>query len=403
MTDASLNHLDDYSRYGRQMILDGFGLPGQVALQNASVVVVGAGGLGCPALQYLAASGIGRIGIVDHDVVELSNLQRQILHTEERVGMYKAESVAQALKALNSRLTIDAHTCALTSSNAPTLIAPYTVILDCTDNAPTRYLLSDTAVALGKPLVSGAAQKFDGQLCVYNLNNEGPCYRCIFPKPPTPENAGTCEETGILGAVTGVIGTLQAVEAIKIIAGLHDNKPSLLIYSALSVPPFRSIKLRSRRATCPACGQEGTRQGSIQETDYVAFCGGSRPDWEKLGMVPGDEGSRVSAKTLKNRLSASDTSSVKILDVRPRTEFGICHLPSSTNIPLRELTADPSSSSLLEQDTQTKEIYVLCRLGNDSQIAASVLREVGGKADIKDVIGGLRAWTRDVDPAFPVY
>ncbi|KZT19236.1 hypothetical protein NEOLEDRAFT_1078317 [Neolentinus lepideus HHB14362 ss-1] len=408
MSSPGLNHLEDYRRYGRQMILDGFGLPGQVALQNTSVVVVGAGGLGCPALQYLAASGIGRIGIVDHDVVELSNLQRQILHTEQRVGMYKAESAAQSLKALNSHLTIDVHITALTSSNAVSLLSEYTVILDCTDNAPTRYLLSDTAVALGKPLVSGAAQKFDGQLCVYNLNNEGPCYRCIFPKPPAPESAGTCEETGILGAVTGVIGTLQAMEAIKIITGLHDGKPSLLIYSALSVPPFRSIKLRSRRSTCPACGEDGMKQGQIQDNDYVAFCGGGPPDWVKLGLVPGDKDSRVSAKTLNDVLSSDGISHVKVLDVRPRTEFGICHLPSSINIPLRELAADPSSSFSAIQGDGVKEVYVVCRLGNDSQIAASTLceRVALGKDHnvvVKDVIGGLRAWTRDVDPRFPIY
>lgn len=171
---------------------------------------------------------IGRLGIIDHDVVEISNLQRQILHTDEKIGSPKAESAAQAIAALNSRVDVDVHPVALHSSNALSILAPYDVILDCTDNAPTRYLLSDTAVRLNKPLVSGAAQKFDGQLCVYNLGDDGPCYRCIFPKSPAPEMAGSCEETGILGAVTGIIGNLQALEAIKLITGLHGESDQSL-------------------------------------------------------------------------------------------------------------------------------------------------------------------------------
>ena len=180
----------------------------------------------------------------------------------------------------------------------------YDVVLDCTDNAPTRYLLSDTAVRLGKPLVSGAAQRLEGQLCVYNLDLKdqnspgvrGPCYRCIFSKPPSPEMTSSCEETGILGAVTGVIGSLQAVEAIKIITGTHDGRPSLLIYSAISYPPFRSIKLRSRNKKCAACGDDGEKQGDISSLDYVAFCGGPKPDWVKQGLKSsGGESRRIKA------------------------------------------------------------------------------------------------------------
>ncbi|KAI0297291.1 hypothetical protein B0F90DRAFT_1740795 [Multifurca ochricompacta] len=293
---ASNLHLnvDDYKRYGRQMILDGIGLPGQLKLQRAAVVVVGAGGLGCPALQYLAAAGVGRIGIIDHDVVELSNLQRQTLHTESRLGSPKAESAAFALKEINSRLSVDAITVALVPTNARALLESYDVILDCTDNPATRYLLSDTAVLLGKPLVSGAAQKLEGQLCTYNLGPEGPCYRCLFPKSPSPEATPSCEETGILGAVTGIIGCLQALETIRIIVGLQDGPPSLLVYSALGVPPFRSVTLRKRRTNCPACGEEGRKVGKIEDIDYVQFCGG-RPDWESLGLHPGDPETRITA------------------------------------------------------------------------------------------------------------
>ncbi|KAI0270801.1 hypothetical protein BGY98DRAFT_1091241 [Russula aff. rugulosa BPL654] len=381
------------------MILDGIGLPGQLKLQQAAVVVVGAGGLGCPALQYLAAAGVGRIGIIDHDVVELSNLQRQTLHTESRLGNLKAESAAYALKQINSRLHVDAIADALTPANARALLESYDVILDCTDNPATRYLLSDTAVLLGKPLVSGAAQRFDGQLCTYNLGPEGPCYRCLFPRPPSSEAAPSCEETGILGAVTGVIGSLQALEAIKVIVGLHDEQPTLLIYAALGVPPFRSIKLRKRRATCLACGTEGEKVGKIEDMDYVQFCGGPRPDWETLGLNPSsDTGSRITANELRGIIESK--KQVRILDVRPRTEFGICHLPLSIHVPLYDLVANPSDYVSSEFET-----YVVCRLGNDSQIAADALRSTRPDPTfvIKDLVGGLRAWSRDADPGFPVY
>lgn len=216
---------------------------------------------------------------------------------------------------------------ALLPENASALLEPYDIILDCTDNAPTRYLLSDIAVALKKPLVSGAAQKFDGQLCTYNLGNEGPCYRCIFPVPPAPEMTGSCEEVGILGAVTGIIGNLQALEAIKIITGLHgvylrleivtqvglivfaDGKPSLLLYSALSVPPFRSVKLRQRRPTCKACGNEGQKEGPISQTDYVTLCGGPRPDWVARGLIEGTPENRIRAKVNAIMHNSVDTIS----------------------------------------------------------------------------------------------
>ncbi|KAL5526864.1 hypothetical protein ACEPAF_8591 [Sanghuangporus sanghuang] len=412
-SSLALSSLSDYWRYGRQMIIDGLGLPAQVKLQNSSVLVVGAGGLGCPALQYLCSAGVGRIGIVDHDIVELSNLQRQVLHSEETLGMPKVESAAQALKKLNSTVRTDTYKEALNPSNAEHILPKYNVILDCTDNAPVRYLLSDTCVRLGLPLVSGAAQRLDGQLCVYNLPLEtdrteerGPCYRCLFPTPPAPEMQGSCEEMGILGAVTGVIGSLQALEAIKVICGLHDHKPSLLIYSALAFPPFRSVKLRSRRKNCPACGEEGERIGKISELDYVAFCGGPRPDWVERGLVTDGSRRRISANELSKRLR-NDNNSVRIVDVRSPVEFGICHLPGSQNVPLSELVASPLLTSkagpVLNHSVDKKPLTVfVCRLGNDSQIAADAFRD-SGDAEVADLIGGLRSWAADVDPGFPVY
>jgi adenylyltransferase and sulfurtransferase len=226
---------------------------------------------------------------------------------------------------------VETITGALAPTNARSLLGSYDVILDCTDNPASRYLLSDTAVLLGKPLVSGAAQRFDGQLCTYNLGQQGPCYRCLFPKPPSQEAAPTCEETGILGAVTGVIGSLQALEAIRIIVGLHgksffkfsnpqvntkrfffwggdlltDGQPSLLVYSALGMPPFRSVKLRKKRTTCSACGIEGQKVGKIEDTDYVQFCGGAKPDWVTLGLKSGHPEWRITANVGHLSLSLS--------------------------------------------------------------------------------------------------
>ncbi|KAH9933670.1 uncharacterized protein BXZ73DRAFT_46213 [Epithele typhae] len=404
--------LEDYRRYGRQMILDGFGLPGQLRLHNASVAVVGAGGLGCPALQYLAAAGVGTIGVIDHDSVELSNLQRQVLHNKARIGVSKAVSAAEAVRQINSTVKINPVVDALTQANALELLAPYDVILDCTDNLPTRYLLSDTAVRLGRPLVSGAAQRFEGQLAIYNLPLKddggvegspprGPCFRCLFPSPPAPDMVGSCEELGVLGAVTGVIGNLQALETIKLLTGLHEGKPTLLMFNALSTSPFRTVKLRNQRLTCAACGSDSERVGKIEDTDYVAFCGGARPDWVSRGLIAGRDGDRVTPKELRASLDDPEQAIV-VLDVRPRTEFGICHLPGSLNIPIKELLANPSIHETC-LSTPDKTVYVVCRLGNDSQLATDALREAGRTGAVKDLIGGLQAWTRDVDTNFPVY
>ncbi|PPQ63601.1 hypothetical protein CVT24_004461 [Panaeolus cyanescens] len=376
---------------------------GQLKLKNASILVVGAGGLGCPALQYLAAAGVGRLGIVDHDTVEISNLQRQILHNEKTVGMLKVESAAKAIQIINPTVQVDCITQNLNSQNAVQLLQNYDIILDCTDNAPTRYLLSDTAVALAKPLVSGAAQMFHGQLCTYNLGPNSQCYRCMFPKPPSPTATGTCEELGVLGAVTGVIGNLQALEAIKIITGLHDNEQRLLIFSALSSSPFRSMKLGAKKPTCPACGIDGLKAAQISETDYVQFCGGPRPDWIKRGLTEGESGSRVSVKEFHDILKQK-SGNINVIDVRPPTEFEICQLPQTKNVLLHELVAKPDSFLPEKDETET---YILCRLGNDSQIAAHALKEAADASArhliVKDVIGGLRAWSREVDQTFPVY
>ncbi|KAJ7596621.1 hypothetical protein C8J56DRAFT_1000773 [Mycena floridula] len=303
--------LDEYRH--TQMILDGFGLPGQLKLKKASVAVVGARGLGYPALQYLGAAGVGRIGIVHHDTVGLPIYRDRFCTTRKHCP--KAQ-------ALNSHLVIDLVSEALLPQNAVQLLGPYDIILDFTDKAPTRYLLSDTAVALGKPLISR------------RYNHDGPCYR-------SQETVDTCEETRILGAVTG---------AIKVTTGLRNEKLSLLL----------NIKMRSRKPTCPACGIEGQRIGEIQSVDYVQFCGGSRPDW----------GSGALQEHYR-----------RTLNVQPSTEFGICSLENSINIPLNRFVAQPSE--YLPPDTAT-HTYLVCPLVS------------------KDVISSLRAWSKRIDPVFPV-
>lgn len=312
--------------------------------------------------------------------------------------MHKAESAAESISRINSSIHVDVIKSRLTPQNALEILSRYNIILDCTDNAPTRYLLSDVAVVLKKPLVSGAAQKYEGQLVIYSLGPDGPCYRCLFPKPPAPEAAGTCEETGILGAVTGIVGNLQALETIKLITGLHEMKPSMLLFSALGSPPFRSIKLRSRKADCAACGNQDFNLNMITETDYVQACGGPRPDWVQRGLASGNTGYRVNVKELKKILD--EGRSVNLIDVRPSTEFGICQLGSAQGVPLHELVAKPEAYLPADHTIPT---YILCRLGNDSQIAADALRSSRPNSEVWDVIGGLQAWSREIDPNFPIY
>ncbi|KAF8318414.1 hypothetical protein DL93DRAFT_383935 [Clavulina sp. PMI_390] len=455
--------LQEYRRYGRQMILDGFGLPSQLKLKNSSVLVIGAGGLGCPALQYLSAAGIGTLGIVDHDVVEVSNLQRQILHTDSRIGWLKADSAEAAIKSINPYIVTKTYPVHLNTTNAVEIMSQYDLVLDCTDNPSTRYLISDTSRALCIPLVSGAAMRYDGQLCTYNRGPEGPCYRCIFPMPPKPESVGTCEDVGVLGVVTGVVGTLQAMEAIKLIISadppgewktsrsfnimIHIEsfgppeqappKPTMLLFSALSTSPFRTVKIRGRSPSCKTCSMnpEDLRE-EISHTDYVAFCGGSGESAPAAGVRI--EETRITAQELKDMISKGPNPPT-LIDTRPPVEFGICHLPNSTNIPLAQILADPLAAlgnhniplpvpALAAPtlpmsppiNTAPSDILFVCRRGKDSQVAAVALRKAlasvpapipssAGESDVKvplnvrDVRGGLTSWSRTVDPSFPMY
>ncbi|KAL4800902.1 hypothetical protein BDV19DRAFT_3956 [Aspergillus venezuelensis] len=417
---------EEYRRYGRQMIVPQVGLQGQLNLRNAKVLIIGAGGLGCPAALYLAGAGVGTLGLVDGDTVDTSNLHRQVLHRTKNVGKLKVDSAIEYLQELNPHPTYIAHRAHLAPQDAPDIFKDYDLILDCTDNPATRYLVSDTAVILGKPLVSASALRTEGQLMV--LNNPprsagdktgGPCYRCVFPKPPPASSITSCADGGILAPVVGTMGVLQALEAIKVLTsragGTEAAPPSLLIFSAYSTPQFRSIKLRSRRPNCAVCSVEPTvtlesvRSGSM---DYVFFCGTVNTEdvlFPDERVTPLQYGKDVNNKG-------------HIIDVRDKVQFDICKLENSINIPFSTILASASNGSTKSASEPSplpawlpseianesdKPIYVVCRQGNDSQIAVRRLKELGldrrGERRIVDIKGGFRSWREQVDPTWPDY
>ncbi|KAK9763564.1 hypothetical protein K7432_009631 [Basidiobolus ranarum] len=380
-------------RYGRQLILPSIGIQGQTKLKKASVLVVGAGGLGSPCILYLSAAGVGRLGIVDHDVVDETNLHRQIIHDESREGTSKAFSAKTSANKLNSFCQVEVYDTLFNSTNALEIIQQYDVVVDCTDNVATRYLINDACVLAGKPLVSGSSVRMDGQLTIYNFNG-GPCYRCLFPTPPPPESVTNCSDGGVLGVVPGVIGCLEALETIKIITGLNDDyKPSLLIFSASHAPPFRSIKLRGRKSDCAVCGDNPTVTGLI---DYVQFCGSSAIDkTPALNLL--DSSERITCKEYSQIVNEKQPH--LILDCRDKVQFDICSLPNSKHIPLTQL--EKKIDELNEYD-RNAPVYIVCRRGQDSQVAVRVLQNHGW-TNAKDIIGGLQSWTKDVDPTFPLY
>lgn len=402
---------EDILRYSRQLILPELGVKGQLCLANSSVLVVGCGGLGCPLAQYLAASGIGRLGLVDHDVVELSNLHRQVLHSENKQGISKSVSAASALKLLNSSVEYIPYQITLNSQTALELVKQYDIIADCSDNVPTRYLINDACVLMGKPLVSASALRLEGQLTVYNYNG-GPCYRCIFPKPPPAETVTNCADGGVLGVVPGILGLMQALEILKMLSGMGSSfSQALMMFDAVD-GRFRNIKLRPKKSDCAVCGENPSVQ-VLQ--DYEAFCGSSASDkCRSLCLLSPHE--RISPQEYKKIME--DQVAHLLLDVRPQTEVDICHLPHSVHIPLRKLEEKNNQYvHLLRQAMkQQKElangvelfpVYVICKLGNDSQKAVKILEEFSGnELDFliaKDIIGGLMAWSNKVDATFPQY
>ena len=382
----------EVARYSRHLIMPEVGMDGQLKLKAASVLCIGAGGLGSPVAMYLAAAGVGRIGLVDFDVVDYSNLQRQIIHGTPDVGRRKLDSARDSLQAINPEVEIETHEVALSSANALDLLGGYDVIVDGTDNFPTRYLVNDACVLLGRPNAYGSIFRFEGQASVFAAK-DGPCYRCLYPEPPPPGLVPSCAEGGVLGILPGVIGTIQATEAVKLILG--NGEPLVgrfLVYDALRMR-FRELKLR-KDPDCPVCGDRPTVTELI---DYEQFCGvaPAAPDAGTAGAgPPADAGDEATVEQLKARIDRAD--GVFILDVREPQEFQICRIPGSTLIPLGEL---PKRLGELEGRS---EMIVHCKSGVRSAKAVKLLREAGFDG-ARNLRGGILRWIDAVDPSLPKY
>lgn len=388
----------DIKRYSRQLILPEISVDGQIALKNGKVLIVGAGGLGCPVGMYLAAAGVGTIGIVDYDSLDLSNLHRQISHTEKNIGEDKCLSLKYTLQNLNSTVHINCHQLLLNSKNIGEIIRLYDIIVDASDNVPTRYLLNDAAVLFKKTLVSGSALKFEGQLTIYN-HLDGPCYRCLFPNPPPSESVTNCSDGGVIGAVTGVIGSLQALEVIKIIVGLGPSYyKKMFLFDGLT-GDVRIIKLRGKKDDCKVCG----KNPSVTElVDYELFCNAKANDKDNAVSLL-SESERVTCSEYKGIID-SGISHV-LVDVRSEHEVKICNFPNAFNIPIGKIASEISLIALKDMLGKTKEMkhYVICRRGNDSQKAVKILQKHFNDFSWYDIVGGLYAWHNEIDSAFPLY
>ena len=379
---------EEIKRYSRHLIMPEVGMDGQRRIKAASVLCIGAGGLGSPAAMYLAAAGIGRLGIVDFDVVDFSNLQRQLLHTTNDVGRTKLESAKSKIVALNPHVQVDTYEEALSSENAMRLFKGYDVILDGTDNFPTRYLVNDACVLSGIPNAYGSIFRFEGQASVF-ATKEGPCYRCLYPEPPPPGLVPSCAEGGVLGVLPGIIGVIQATEAIKVMLGIGEPLIGrFLIYDALKMK-FRELKLR-KDPECPVCGTNPTVTKLI---DYEQFCG-IRPEPQAQSSGATVSEWEITPVDLKKKLDAGERPF--ILDVREPNEYQINKIPGSTLIPLGEL---PRRYQELDPE---QDIVVNCKMGGRSAKAVDYLKSVGFKR-VKNLRGGILEWIDKVDPTQPKY
>jgi molybdopterin/thiamine biosynthesis adenylyltransferase/rhodanese-related sulfurtransferase/molybdopterin converting factor small subunit len=377
---------DEIKRYSRHLIMPEVGMDGQRRLKAGSVLCIGAGGLGSPAAMYLAAAGVGRIGVVDFDVVDFSNLQRQIIHGTPDVGRSKLASAKDRINAINPHVEVETFEVALSSENALELFEPYDVILDGTDNFPTRYLTNDACVLLGKPNAYGSIFRFEGQASVF-ATKDGPCYRCLYPEPPPPGLVPSCAEGGVLGVLPGVIGVIQATEAIKLITGIGEPLVGrFLIYDALRMK-FRELKLR-KDPDCPVCGTHPTVTKLI---DYDQFCG-IHPVAPETAAV--NNATDITSVELKQRLDRGDK--LFVLDVREPNEYQINKIEGSTLMPLGEV---PRRYAELNPDD---EMVVHCKMGGRSAKAADFLRSVGFKK-VLNLKGGILDWIDKVDPTQPKY
>jgi adenylyltransferase/sulfurtransferase len=377
---------EEIRRYSRHLILPEVGLAGQRKIRNTSVLCIGAGGLGSPIAMYLAAAGIGRLGIVDFDTVDYSNLQRQILHSDADVGHSKADSAKAAIQALNPNVQVDLHKTRITADNAFDLIRPYDIVVDGTDNFPTRYLTNDACVLLKKPNVYGSIFRFEGQASVFAPHLGGPCYRCLYPEPPPPGMVPSCAEGGVLGVLPGIIGCIQATEILKLALGKGTSLIGrLMLFNALDMK-FRELKLR-KDPKCPLCGPNPSVTELI---DYEMFCG--------IQPEPVNPGSNPDEVSLQEMKKALDTPSlgIKVIDVREADEQQIARI---AGVPLVPLSTLPQRFTDLDPNVQ---YYIHCKSGVRSMKALRFLREQGFKY-VKSVKGGINGWADEIDPSVAKY
>jgi adenylyltransferase/sulfurtransferase len=386
LSEAALSQ-PEIARYSRHLIMPEVGMEGQKRLKASRILLIGAGGLGSPLGLYLAAAGIGRIGLVDFDRVDFSNLQRQVLHGTADVGRSKLESARDRLRAINPEVKLDLYDTRLTSANAISILEPYDIVIDGTDNFPTRYLVNDACVLLAKPNVYGSIFRFDGQASVFHPP-QGPCYRCLYPEPPPPGEVPSCAEGGVLGILPGLIGCIQATEAVKLILGKGSPLIGrLLLYDALQMR-FQEFKVR-RNLNCPLCGDHPTITRLI---DYEQFCGVRGQ--EAAAAATGGDGDETTVEELKARLDRREP--VFILDVRNPEEYQICRIPGSKLLPLPEL------GQRFAELNREQEMVVHCKSGVRSAKAIQFLRQQGFRK-LKNLKGGILAWAQRIDPNMPRY
>ena len=378
--------VNEVKRYSRHLIIPDVGMTGQKRLKNAKVLCVGAGGLGSPALLYLAAAGVGTLGVIDFDVVDESNLQRQIIHGQSDIGRPKALSARDSINEVNPLVNVVVHETALDNDNALDIFSQYDLIVDGTDNFATRYLVNDACVLLGKPYVWGSIYRFDGQASVF-WAEYGPCYRCLYPEPPPPGMVPSCAEGGVLGVLCGSIGSIQVTEAIKLLTGVGESLAGrLMIYDALEMS-YRTVRVR-KDPECPICG----KNPSITELiDYDAFCGAVSEDAAEAAS-----GSTISATDLKGMLDRDDN--IFLIDVREPNEYEIVSIPGATLIPKDQFL----TGAALERLPQDKRIVLHCKSGARSAEALAIVKNAGF-SDAVHVGGGVLAWVNQVDPSLPTY
>ena len=371
---------DDRVRYSRHLLMPEVGAEGQRRLNEARVLCIGAGGLGSPSALYLAAAGVGKLGIVDPDDVDLSNLQRQILHGTKDVGRKKIESARDRLRDVNPKIEVELHDCRFSSANATELVSHYDIVVDGSDNFPTRYLSNDVCVWGRKPNIYGSVFRFDGQASVFAPHLGGPCYRCLFPEPPAPGMVPSCAEAGVLGVLPGLIGMVQAIEAIKLILGKGESLVGRLLHFDALKMKFREFNVR-RDPQCPVCGANPT---VIEPIDYEQFCGTA-----DANAIPA-----ISVRELKRKMETN--GALTLVDVREPFEYEIARIEGSKLIPLVELP------ERLDELTRTDEIVVHCHSGVRSARAVEMLRQ-SGFTNAVNLTGGINAWSDEVDPTVPKY